>query len=115
MQKAINHQGQLTSIAARVDGSIGYRIITPELNSEQKSAIFDLQNKNVEVLITPQDVKEPEMVKVNTDLNQKTPSQRQRSILFLLWKADPKDMTFEEFYNYRMEQIIEQLKERLDQ
>jgi hypothetical protein len=109
---AIKHQATISSITAKVDGSVGYKINTPELNSEQKTAIFDLQNQNVEVLINPMGAKE--VLEVKTDLNQKSQSKRIRAVLFLLWQRDPEGLTFEEYYNEKTEKYIDWLKGKLE-
>lgn len=113
--KAIQHKGQITSITAKVDGSVGYRINTPELANNEKSAIFDLQNKNVEVLISPFDEPEPELIKVDKDIDTKTQAQRIRSVLYILFSQNPEDIaTFEEFYRQKTEKYIESLKARIE-
>jgi hypothetical protein len=111
--KSINHKATVSTITAKVDGSVGYRINTPELTVEEKSAIFGLQNQNVEVLITPEGARD--IIKINTDLNQKSQSQRIRAVLFILYKQNPEDMTFEEYYQNKTEKYIESLKARIEE
>lgn len=111
--KAIHHQATVSSITAKVDGSIGYKINTPELSSEEKTAIFDLQNQNVEVLISPIGVKE--ILKVKNDLNQKSQSSRIRSVLYILWEQDHEDLNFEDYYKDKTEKYIEYLKAKIIQ
>lgn len=110
--KAINHQATISSIIAKVDGSVGYRINTPELNNEQKSAIFDMQNQNVEVLISPIGAKE--VIKVKTDLNQKSQSSRIRATLYRVWERDSEGKDFETYYQEKTEKYIDYLKGKLE-
>lgn len=55
------------------------------------------------------------MVRVDTERGEKTPSQRIRAVLFLLWKQEGEQGTFDAFYNAKCEKIIEHLKSKLDQ
>lgn len=113
---AIQHKGQITSITAKVDGSVGYRINTPELANNEKAAIFDLQNKNVEVLISPFDEPEPELIKVDKDIETKSQAQRIRSVLYILFSQNPENLTtFEEYYKVKTEKYIEMLKGKIEE
>lgn len=114
MTKSISHKGVITSITAKVDGSVGYRMNTPELTDEEKTALFNLQNKNVEVLLQPLDETPTETITVDKDIEIKTPSQRLRNVLYLLWKQDITTETFESRYRNSMEEIIDNLKQKLD-
>lgn len=113
--KKISVAAIIEGVRSRKDGSLGLSVTTPELNVQEKALFMELQGINLDLLITPKDGENAPEIKVNTDLKQKSPSTRMRAVLFILWKQDPKDMTFEEFYNNRMEQIIEQLKSRIEE
>ena len=45
--------------------------------------------------------------------NEKTKAQRLRGVLFRLWESEGKPGTSEEFYNVKMEQFIDFVKEKL--
>lgn len=111
--KAISHQATISSITAKVDGSVGYKINTPELKTEEKSAIFDMQNQNVEVLISPIGAKD--IIKVQNDLNNKSQSQRIRAVLYILFKQDNENMTWEQYYQNKTEVYIEHLKTKIEE
>lgn len=107
--KALSFNAIISSIRAKVDGSIGASFVTPELTSEQKAMFFDLQNKNVTMLITPLD--EPsEEYQIDKDVDQKTPSQRQRHIIYAIWKNQRSDEAFSIFYEKMMDRIANGLK-----
>lgn len=112
-QKAIRFEGQVTGLGTRVDGGLGVRMVTPELNSEEKTAFFEIQNLLVEVLIYPKDSKDAEVLTVKKQIDGKSPSQRLHSVLFLLWKHEGESGNFEAYYINRMEKLIEQIKARL--
>jgi len=72
-----------------------------------------MQNQNVEILISPIGAKE--ILEVKTDLNQKSQSQRIRATLYILWKQNPEDLTFEAYYQSKTEKYIEYLKAKIEQ
>lgn len=110
----------LTGASTRNDGSLGLRFSTPELSPAEKTAIFELQNKNLKMLIQPMDGEISEIQEVKAGLDEKTPSQRLRGVLFLLWKQQTKEtdlevMSFEVYYRQYMERLIESAKNKLHQ
>ena len=50
------------------------------------------------------------MVEVRKEIIHKSPSQRLRSVIFLLWKQAGEELPFEVFYAQSMDKIIEHLK-----
>lgn len=114
--KQITTQANITSLTAKVDGSLGMRVVTPELSNEEKTEFFNIQNKNIILTITPIDEPFTESVEVKSEVDEKTPSQRLRGVLFILWKQEYQDKygTFNEFYQKTMERIIDQYKLKLD-
>jgi hypothetical protein len=112
--KALTCEVVLSSASTRADGSLGLRLATPELSPSEKTAIFELQGHPLKMLLQPMGQAEC-LVWVKSELDTKTPSQRLRGVLFILWKQieDTNKDTFEVFYAQRMESIIEKVKERL--
>lgn len=102
----------LTGFSSRQDGSVGFRGVTPELDSEEKVALFNLQNLNLEVVIFPQDEQfSGAIVKVSKHLDTKTPSQRLRDVIFVHFKQQQEfSGEFELFYGQQMNKIIEGYK-----
>ena len=112
-KKAIRTEGIITGFSSRVDGSLSFRGSTPELTVPEKVALMSLQGVLVEMLLYPKDEKETEIVQVKKEMEFKSPSQRMRSVIFLLWKASEQDMPFESFYYLKMEGLIDWLKSKL--
>lgn len=112
--KAIRTEAQLTSFRSRADGSVGFSGVTPEMSSNEKVALFDLQNLLVEILIYPKDTKDADVIEVHREMEGKTPGQRLRAVLFVLWKKEGEKQAFEMFYSLMMEKIIEWVKRKLD-
>ena len=111
--RALRFEALVTSIRSRVDGSLGLGVVTPELSTEEKVALMGLQNVLCEILLFPKDEKDVDVLKVEKEVIHKSPSQRMRSVIFLLWKQDNEDLPFEVFYQNTMEKIINHLKSKL--
>jgi hypothetical protein len=111
--KAIRTEAQLTSFRSRADGSVGFSGVTPEMSSPEKVALFDLQNVLVELLVYPKDTKDAEVTEVHREMEGKTPCQRLRAVLFVLWKQQGEKEHFEGFYSMHMEKLIEFVKTKL--
>lgn len=105
----------LSSASTRTDGSLGLRLSTAELGPAEKTAFFELLNKNLKVLIQPVDDVPESILEVKNELGFKTPSQRLRAVLYIAYSQHkPADTTFDEYYGRRMDEIIERQKKQLD-
>jgi hypothetical protein len=115
MSKAISTEAIFTRFSSRADGSIGFGGVTPELVTEAKIALIDLHGRNVKLLIQPMDGVPDEIVLVKTDIEQRTPSERLRAVLFVQFKqTSGPPITFDQFYKIAMERIIEAEKAKLE-
>lgn len=117
MSNAIRCEAQLTGFSSRVDGSLGFRGVTPELSSKEKANFMDLQGLLVELLIIPKDEKDAELVEVKGEIDCKSPSQRLRAVLFIYFKEHQKrglKETFDTFYARHVEKLIEYVKTKID-
>lgn len=113
MSKAISCQVILSRASTRVDGSLGLSFSTPELKPEEKTVFFELMNQSMEMVLKPVD-SEPTLTKeVKGQFDTKTPSQRLRAVLFVLWKQAIDDGDFDGFYKKQMEIIINRYKDKL--
>ena len=110
--KAITVSAVIGSVRAKVDRSISFNVSTPELTPDEKAIFFELQNIAVNLLITPEGEHVP-LYTVEKELNQKTPSQRLRAVLFVYWKQNGAG-EFEDFYNHWMETFIDKIKAQLE-
>lgn len=112
--KAILTPCILTSIRSRADGSIGLSFVTPELNSAERVAFFDLLNMNTKMLLAPIEDDAPP-VEVKSKMEHKTPSQQLRAVLFVFWRQEGSVGDFEAFYRAKISQFVESVKSKLDQ
>lgn len=105
----------ITGIRSRKDGSLGVSFETPELSSEQKIAWMEMHGKRVRGVFSPLDEPEEEVVVIDKDVDQKSQSQRIRSVLFLLWRQEGEQGEFRDYYHQKTEKYINYLKEKLEE
>ena len=112
--------GTLTSYRPRTDGSFNITVNIAIPSKEQKGIIDDMFQQEVVVYMregSEVTVDEIEIID-NIDIelgNSKTPSQRLRNTLYVLWSDKPEGFAeFKEFYKFKMEQIINHLKSKID-
>jgi len=111
--KAISIESQLTSASTRADNSLSLRFATPELSPAEKTAVFEIQGKNVKLLIQPMDDPLDGLVDVKQEFQTKTPSMRLRATLFVAYQQAGGPGEFEDFYRHKMEALINQVKRDL--
>lgn len=104
----------ITSVRSRKDGSLGLSIETPELTPQEKTIFMELQGINLDGTFLPMETPDVPEYKINTDLENKTPSQRLRGSLYVWWEQSGKQGEFETFYKQKMEALIEFIKKKLD-
>ena len=105
----------LTSASTRVDGSLSLRFSSPELRPDEKTAFFELLNVNLKMLLQPVDGEPVELKEVKGLLDEKTPSQRMRGCLYVLYRQKcPPGKTFDSFYLDNMNRLIEDIKSQLE-
>ena len=111
--KAIVTQAVLTSFASKVDKSLAFRGVTPELTSAEKTALMDFQGLNVRLLIEPIDYPSDGKSEIKSKLDNKTPSERLRAVLFVWWTQEGEQGVFADFYRSKMEHLIDGVKNNL--
>lgn len=104
----------ITGIRSKVDGSLGISATTPELTLEEKAVFMRIQGVNLIALFTPLDEKDAPKYIVDKELETKTPSNRLRNVLFVLWEQEGSKGEFNDFYRRWVEKFIELIKERLE-
>ena len=107
----------IQKIETMVDGSIKLTIYTQELKPDQATELFKLKQKLGYFLFKETAIKEDEIDVpdfVPEIKGDKTPSQRLRATLYVLWQQKGKQGTADDFYKQQMERFIEAVKERLN-
>jgi hypothetical protein len=114
--KALTCQVIITSASTRADGSLGLRLATPELTAPEKVALIELQGQNLKMLLQPAEGEPVELVEVKGEFGERTPGQRLRAVLYLLWRQSGETgIDFEVFYRREMEKLIDGQKAKLPQ
>ena len=106
----------LTRCNSTVDGGLSLGVHTKELDPIEKVSIMEFHNKEGWLLFSPNPVADTDLPKEKAEVGAKTPSQRLRSVLFVLWEQSTPDTRgdFEQFYSNRMEALIKKVKEKLN-
>ena len=112
--KAFKLNAVITGIRAKVDRSCGLTLATPELSTEQKAELMNLQGVNLNILVTPLDTEPDAVIEVKSDVKQKTQSQRVRAVIFLLCKQGGELGEFESYYKQKTEKYIDFLKGKIE-
>jgi len=110
----VKFQGVLTSFASRKDKSLRLTISTGELTRNENMALQDLQDVAADILMAPYDVPESEVVVVKGSIEFKSPSQRLRGVLYVLFQKLGIPGDFETFYRVQIEKYIDRIKEQIE-
>ena len=108
---------EIGTVTSRVDGAVRFAVVTPELTLEQRSTVLGLHGRNVRVMVEPIDVPVEGLDEVESEAEPKSKCQRLRAVLFVWWKqkyGNDDGVSFTDFYNSKMERIIDRCKEALD-
>ena len=111
----------LEGFKTRRDNTIAITFSTPELTPDLYGNIMSCLNKHCEMMLKEGEINEDDLTEFkNTQFdefdkrNDKTPSQRQRNVLYILWEQDKKGYeVFKDFYDHHMEKIIDHLKTKI--
>lgn len=107
----------LSGVASRKDRSYTLKFETRELSGYSASVLLNLLQTEGHLLFSPNDdLTEADVPEEKADamLGKKTQAQRLRAVIFLLYKQSGKDCTFDDYYKTVTENLIDQLKEKLN-
>ena len=108
----------IESIRSKVDGSWSIGVSTQELSEEGGSILLRLNRKLGYFLFKETPMLESDLIDIPETKPEfkgdKTPGQRLRGVLYVLWEQTKATKTFDEFYRTKMENIIQWAKEKLD-
>lgn len=105
----------LTRIAYLKDGGLSLGFSTNELTDEEKVIASRYHQKFGYVLFKENQFTDKDVPKAEANDESKSPSQRLRAALFVLWKTKPQPKAdFEVFYRQQMDKAIERVKALLD-
>ena len=104
----------LTRIAYLKDGGLSLGFSTQELSAEEKVTASEYFQTFGYLLFKANEFKETEVPASDATDESKSPAQRLRATLFVLWKQRGGKGDFESFYRSNMELAIERVKKLLD-
>lgn len=108
----INLPGYFTGFSSRTDGSYSLRFATQELSDEDVTTLSKHRNQFGVVAFVENEAQLSDIPKGDAEEG-KTPSQRLRASLFVLWTQEGKKGEFESFYRDKMEKLIDHIKSKL--
>jgi len=106
----------IEKIESMADRGWGLKLHTRELTPPEAGLLSSLKGKEVWAVMAEREIL-PEDIKVSkerVERGEKTPSQRLRAVLFVLWEQTEKTSDFDTFYRQKVEQFIDKIKEKLD-
>lgn len=104
-------------IKTMADKGVRVMVDTNELSAEEMAKLFALKGQAGRFVFAPAEAEEievevPEIPKEFKD--DKSPSQRLRSVMFIVWKQGSQTMDFNQWYSTKMEATINKYKEQID-
>lgn len=114
MSKKVTAPAQVSKVSTLADGSVKLEVITQELPANEMATLFDLRKDMGWFLFASNPLVEQDVPDEKAEVGQKTQSQRLRGALYVLWEQRNKPGTFETFYRTNLENIINRVKEELD-
>jgi len=83
---------------------------------EELAELFELNNKQIQVAFKENTIKVEEVDDYKpVESNDKTPGQRLRNALYVLWKEKGENCSSDEFYRKSMEWYIDLIKNRIEE
>lgn len=104
----------LSRIAYLKDGGLSLGFSTNELSHQEKVTISEYHNTFGYLLFRANQFSESDMPDTDATDEQKSPAQRLRAALFILWKQSGETGDFEVYYRKQMEKAINRVKNLLD-
>lgn len=108
----------LTGIKSRADRSWSLGFDTRELTGDHASTLTGLLQAEGYLIFAPNrqsaDSLDIPEIGVDAGISSKTPSQRLRAVLYVLWEQRGSQDTFEQFYHSSMERIVDSVKAKLE-
>jgi len=109
----------LEGLSTRMDDTIKVVIGTQEVTAEQGLALLKLRGKFCKVMLSDTAIEQKEIDAVDSlpikdESNNKSNSQRLRSVLFINWQQSKQTTNFDDYYNSEMNRIIDHYKAKLN-
>lgn len=116
--KTVQCSAQIDKISSRKDRTLSVLLNTQEMSPEETAQLFDFQGLQIwvafaETSMTYDDITVPDVMISHDDT--KSPSERLRAVLYILYKQNEKKLNkpFDTYYRETMEKFIESVKVKL--
>ena len=113
--KALTCHVQITGVRAKVDGSLGVSLATPELSAGEKAVFMEWMNRDATMLLQVDTAGVGDIKEVKGEFDRKTPGQRLRAVIYVWWQQSGEQGDFDTFYLHKMEKIIDGVKTKLEE
>lgn len=109
-------QAVLSKASTMADNTVRLQFDCQETTPDEMATLFDMKNKIgwlffQESRVSLDDLKSLPEIKV--ERGQKTPSERLRAVLYVLWESEPSGMNFDNFYIMKVNSLIDWIKTKL--
>lgn len=105
----------LDGVTPLKDGGVSLRFHTNEVSKEDKVMLMEFYQTFGWLMFRANEFQEAEIPKENAKRDTgRSPSQRLRAVLFVLWKQGGGNGDFEAYYKQKIEQFIDKIKENLE-
>lgn len=108
---------EISRVQTMADGGLRLFVDTQEINPDDKGLVMALHKKIGWFLFSEQELKQEDTLdlpEIKVEKGEKTPGQRLRAVLFLLWNKKKTTESFDSYYRDYINRVIEKLKEGLD-
>ena len=110
--RAVVLKAKVAGVTARADGSASVKLNTPTLAPEDHAALMQMLDTEAVVLVQCEEGG-PSLHESKAVWEDKTPSQKLRACLYVLWAETKSDQDFDVFYRDRMGRLVEWVKKKL--
>lgn len=104
----------MTRASSMVDGGLSLGFHTKELSAQEKVEVMKFHNQGGHLLFNADEIASSSIPAQPSSMGLKTPSQRLRAVLYILFTQKKTDENFEDFYKEKMEVLIDAVKKQLD-
>jgi len=105
---------QIIGLNPRQDRSWVIKAETRELSGDQVKILADHFQGEGWLVYSPNEISMKDIPKENAESGAKSPSQRLRDRIYILYKEKDIKVDFESFYRTMIERFIEQVQEKID-
>lgn len=113
--KGFSVEASFTRCNPKVDKSMSLGFVTKELNNDEKVEMMKFFPDHGWLLFSPNPIQDTDIPDHPAEIETKTPSQRLRATIYVLWEQRGSKDDFEVYYRETMEKFIDAVKSKLDQ